>query len=189
MSLDSDIANVKRRLEGLSKVEVPRAYASAVNKVMAKIKTQIVKEVAPELGVAAKLVRKRVFVKKATANKLRGVVTVYTSNIPGIAVKPNLKRSTRNNARGRRASNKIKIGKQTFRPAFVNFFGKGSGADRKLHVLYRTSADRYPIKIAMVPLKAEVEKRAAPIAQRLMESDFKRLVITDLKFREGKYVT
>lgn len=185
MSLDADIANAKRKLEGLSRVEVPRAYASAVNKVMAKIKTQIVKEVAPELGVAAKLVRKRVFVKKATANKLRGVVTVYTSNIPGIAVKPNLKQSARYNARGRRASNKIKIGNQTFSPAFVNKYGK----KKELHVLYRTSKERYPIKMAMVPLRAAVEKRALPIAQRLMGAEFERLVLADLKYREGKYVS
>lgn len=185
LDLEADIKRVTRKLESLARVEVPRAYASATNKVMAKIKTQLVKELAPQLGVKAKLIRSRVFVKRATAKKLRGAVTVYHSDIPGIAVKPNLKRSARNNARGRRASNKIKIGKQTFSPAFVNTYGKGG----KLQVLYRTSKARYPIKMASVPLRDAVEKRAVPLAKKLMGSEFQRIVFADLKFREGKRVT
>lgn len=187
MSLEDDIAYIKRKMASLVKVEVPRAYASATNKVMGKIKTQIVAESSRALSVKAGLVRKRVFVKRATARNLRGALTVYHSDIPGIAVKPDLKQSRRYNARGRRASNKIKIGNQTFRPAFVNLYGKPS--NRKLHVIYRTTKARYPIKLAMVPLRDDVERRAFPIAQRLMGSEFQRIVYSELKYREGKHVS
>lgn len=187
MSLDADIANVKRKLEGLANIEVPRAYASATNKIMGKIKTQIVAESSRALSVKAGLVRKRVFVKRASARNLRGALTVYHSDIPGIAVKPDLKQSRRYNARGRMASNKIKIGNQTFTPAFVNLYGNQS--NRKLHVLYRTTKKRYPIKLAMVPLKADVEKRALPIAQRLMGNEFQKIVFSELIYREGKHVS
>lgn len=185
MSTDADIAKVVKRLNEFANVQVPRAYASATNKVMAKIKTQIVSESSKELGIKAGLVRKRVFVKRATQKKMRGAVTIYHSDIPGIAVKPNLKASARYNAIGRRASNKIRIGKQIFTPAFVNKYGK----KKNLQVLYRTSKSRYPIKVASVPLKADVEKRAFPIAKRMMGADFQSIVFSELKFREGKYVT
>lgn len=86
IQITADISGFRRELRSLG-TKAPLAAARALNRSMASVQTQAVRELAGDLGIAQRDVRRGMALQRATRSKLSATLTVTGRRIPLIAFK------------------------------------------------------------------------------------------------------
>jgi len=155
-------------LHELDRQLVPRALAQAVNRVARRVITRCTREVAKETRVPQKLVRQRVRLRPATPGHADPTarLVVNRGDLPAISLgTARLQLSRRKTVAGRHGS-VLKIGRFTFRNAFIQQLANG-----RWHVLQRTGRSRYPVQVVKIPLSGPLTESYQKQSQQLLETD------------------
>ncbi|MCI7718717.1 putative tail component of prophage [[Pasteurella] aerogenes] len=141
MSIERDLANLKRNFDQLSQQKVPRAAVNAINQVARKIGNSAIKTVANDVGVPIKTIKGRLHTERAKGKLPRVIMRVNRLNMPAIRLLE--KRSTRIwEGRGG-----IVVGKYAIQRGFKQRLSNG-----RTHIMQRKGGARYPIDVVKIPL-------------------------------------
>ena len=180
-SMASQIAELERKLKQYSNKEVPRAGRSAINKITAKARTEIVRTVSQELKIPTKVLKTQVFATRAKGAGMRAYIKSYLRPIlaarllSNAVIQKHMGKGT--NKRG------VKVAGAQFDGAFIN---RGS-RDGRAYVLQRKGAARYPLTKISVKIDASMLANQLPIAKRFTQEQFQKELIRELQYRIGKY--
>lgn len=86
--LDKEAAVLDAQFEAVGRKHMPRATASALNKTAALARTRTIRGVSKQAGIQQKLIRKRVYVRKAKPKDQRASVRAYIRGVSLIRMKP-----------------------------------------------------------------------------------------------------
>lgn len=157
-----------KNLNSINQQLVPVATAQAVNRVATRAISRSTKRVAREVRVAQKLVRQRVRLRRASPEQHppRARLTVNRGNLPAIKLGPARVQLSRRKKGRRGGGSVLKIGRFTFRHAFIQQLANG-----RWHVLRRTGRGRYPIEVVKIPLVTPLTEAYQSETQRLLETE------------------
>lgn len=180
-SMAQQIKELQKKLKQYSDKEVPRAARSAINKIAAKAKTEIVRTVSTEVKVKSSILKKQVFVSRAKGAGIRAYIKSYLRPILAARL---LTDSVLQNAMGKGTNKRgVKVSGQQFDGAFIN---RGS-RDGRIYVLQRKGAGRYPLRKISIKIDGSMLANQLPIAKRFTEEQFQKELIRELQFRISKY--
>lgn len=157
-----------RNLNSLSKDMVPVATAQAINRVAVRAISRSTKRVAGEVRVQQKLVRQRVRLRRASPeqNPPRARLTVNRGNLPAIKLGAARMQITRRVGFSGGQGSVLKIGRYTFRNAFIQQLANG-----RWHVLRRIGKKRYPIEVVKIPLATPLTSAYQEETRKLLQAD------------------
>lgn len=180
-SLPGQIKSLEKKLNEYSKVHVRRAAASALNKIVPKARTGVIKTVTKDVKVPAKFLRKQIFAGRAKSNSLTAYVKSYLRPISAARL---LTPARLAKSRGRGTNRRgVRVAGQQFDGAFVNV-GRSNG---RWYVMRRQGKSRYPVEVINIPIDGSINSNQLPIADRIVRADFARLYAHELQFRLSKY--
>jgi len=177
MTIDRDIAQAIKNINGVSKRAVPRANAQALNRVAARVVSRSTKAVSSEVKLPQKNIKKRAEVYRARFNRQYVQIRVRLSPVPLISVAEARKKIMQNRTRykaampGRKRGGRFSamtIGRSNkFDRVFLQQLKNG-----RWHILQREGAGSYPIDVARVEVKKPFQKAYKSVSVELMRSDF-----------------
>ena len=180
-SLDQQIRLLQKKLNKVSDIEVPRANAKALNNSARRIQTRVVIGVSKQEKIKQKHIRKRVFIKRATARKQIARFRVYRRDMTAFSLLNKnvaIKHAPRGtNRRGVRAA-----GRQ-FDHAFINRIRR----NQRYQVFRRLGKPRMPIEVITISIAKTVDSVTARVSHRVMKNDYQGLVKHELQFRLKKF--
>lgn len=178
--LDRQIKSYISKLGKINSIEVPRANASALNKVGGLSKTRIVRGVSKQAKVPQKEVRKRTYLSRANAKRQRAFLKVYARPVTAakLLTKGQIakKLGTGTNKQGVTAKGHVWLG------GFIQKGPKGN-----VHVFQRKGSSRLPLERSEVAIDRAAKRITPIVVSRVMRSDYRRLLQHDLDFRLKKY--
>ena len=178
--LDRQIKRYIRKLGRISRTEVPRANASALNKVGGLVKTRVVRGISKETRVPQKEIRKRTFLTRANPRRQRAFFKVYPKPVPAVKL---LSKGQIANKLGTGTSRRgVRAKGYQWGGAFIQ-----RGINDNPHVFRRKGSARLPLERIDVNIGGPAEGLAMTVSKRLMKSDYRRLLQRDLQFRLRKY--
>lgn len=178
-SLEKQIKKLEGKLKKISKIEIPRAGSSAINKTLAKAKTRVIRGVSKSLKLPQKPIRKRVFVGRSSVKTQKGRLAHYRSAVPVVSL---LTPGQIAKAPPRGTNRKgVKAAGRQFDGAFVNRVKNG------FQVMQRKGQARYPITVLKIPIQKVVDDVTPKVVARVAKSEMPRIYKQDLKFRLQKY--
>ena len=180
---DRDMKYLMRTLGKISDVAAPKAFSSALNKTGAKIRTAVIKEVSKDIDVPQKVIKKKAYFNKARANKLEGKLNMYRRSISAASIG-----KVRKMGRGVRGTG-VQIRGHKYSGAFLAV-GRAGKIDRqgRLLIFKRKTRNRLPLEVKRIEIKKEVASAMKKHVQRLMMSDFPRILDHELKWEIMKHV-
>jgi len=177
MTIDRDIAQAIKNIDGVSKRAVPRANAQALNRVAARVVSRSTKAVSSEVKLPQKNIRKRAEVHRARFNRQYVRIRVRLSPIPLISLPEARKKVMQNRTRykaalpgrkrGGRFSSMTVARHHKFERVFLQRTRRG-----KWHILMREGDSPYPINVAQIRLREPLKKSYKAVSVELMRSDF-----------------
>lgn len=177
------IKRLEKKLKAIAEKEIPRAVASALNKVAKPLTTTVAKAVADKERLPMKLLRPRVIHHKATANKN---VTYIKSFARGINAARLLSNSVIEKRMGRGTNRKgVTVAGRQLPGAFINRVGRNGN----VFVFERRFRNqRYPIDVKRIPIDEALLSVQLPLARDRFRTTFDKFYIHELNFRLSKYV-
>lgn len=180
-NLDRQIKSLVRKLHKIGKVEIPRAYAKALNNTGNIAKTEINKTVGKETRLGTKIVRNRTFLRRARAKKPLASVRLYVAPISAVSL---LTKNQIANKLGTGTNKKgVKAKGYFYKSAFIQ-----PGLHGKIHVFKRKSKARYPLKKQVVEIKPIFKRRAPQIVRSVFKARFSGKLKHELSFRLQKHL-
>lgn len=180
-SLASQINGLEKKLNNYAKVQVPRAAASALNKIVPKVRSGVAKTVTKEVKVPARFIRKQIFSSRAKSRSLSAYVKSY---LRPISLARLISQATLQKRRGRGTNRRgVRAAGQQFDGAFINV-GRKNG---RWYVLRRLGKSRYPVEVINIKIDSSITANQLPIAKRFHRADFARIYAHELKYRLEKY--
>ncbi|HCL5601809.1 TPA: phage tail protein [Escherichia coli] len=162
------LAQAMKNLDAINRRAVPRAAATTLNRVAASVIAKTASSVARELAVPRRLIRERIRLNRASADRVYAKVIINTGNLPAIKLgnaRVRLSRSKRRK-KGQRSAMKgggsvLIVGKMRLPNAFITRLENGrwhvmqrmpwasssTGVDRK----GRPARYRLPIDVVKIP--------------------------------------
>ncbi|EJB8046677.1 phage tail protein [Escherichia coli] len=162
------LAQAMKNLDAINRRAVPRAAATTLNRVAASVIAKTASSVARELAVPRRLIRERIRLNRASADRVYAKVIINTGNLPAIKLgnaRVRLSRSKRRK-KGQRSAMKgggsvLIVGKMRLPNAFITRLENGrwhvmqrmpwapssTGVDRK----GRPARYRLPIEVVKIP--------------------------------------
>ncbi len=188
MNTQAQIQQLEHKLNQIAKIEVPKASSSALNKVSAKIKTRVISGVSKQTKVQAKLIRKRVYIKRSIVRTQKARISVYAKDISAISLLKNTKLGPL----------KRQIAGKRIKGVWIADGSKNKGKYNKGHgfsqtslkhkqVLKRTTKGRYPVEVVKIPIFKVAENVSKKVINRMFFPEFQRLYANDLRYRLSKY--
>lgn len=178
-SLDRDIQKLARKLSDISKNAVPKADFAALRKVTAQTKSRVVKDVAGEVKIPQKHIRKRVYTKvKVARDYRRARITAYRRDIPVISL--GLVQTSVNRRTGIK---NLKVGGRMYPGAFINQIRKTG----QWQVMQRKGAKRYPLEVLTVKIAPQVDRYLPTRSREIMRAKYPNLLKHELTWRLKKY--
>lgn len=181
-SIEKQIKRLARKLNNIAKRETPKAAASALNKTARLARTPTVKEVAKDTKVAAKHIRKRAYISRATPKKQRARIYGYARPVKAVML---LKRNEINKSELWRGTNQrgVRVAGRQFNGAFVSVHRKSGN----IQVFRRKTSRRMPLEVISIPISETFNDRLKANTRKKMKTDFRRILQSELKFRLNKY--
>ncbi|WP_151994648.1 phage tail protein [Buttiauxella massiliensis] len=170
--LEQAIAN----LDSISKTAVPRASSQAINRIATRAISRSTREVANETKVQRKLVNQRARLKKATARKPQATIRVNRGNLPAIKLGTASVRLSRRKRDTRGVRSELRVGRFRFPGAFIQQLSNG-----RWHVLQRTTAARYPLKVVSIPLAEPLTTAFKEQSTKLTETELPKEMAAALR--------
>lgn len=167
--------DIKRMTRDLNKVQrkiVPKVTSQAMNKTLAKMRTQWVREMAARLGIQQKLLRQQSIMFRTNPFKLRASLLGLVAGI----------RISRFSGTARETGTGAKKGKRFFEGGFIATMPSGHTS-----IFQRKGRPRLPIKEPVVSLQPEGERLLKRIGDttgiKFFLAEFQRLLSIRLKRR------
>lgn len=182
--LDRQVTELVKRLKAFNEKAVPLAFASGANRAAGQARTQIIKGVAGAVLVPQNLIRKRVYVHKATRNDLVAKVISYYGGINMIRLNP---RDTGRYKKGRRGRVGRGVHARGGHSSDFGWIGKGKGGNRLVFELAGGSKKKTVIKSVYIPIHEEVGRLAPAEVRRVATTKLPDLIAHDLRWRLGKF--
>jgi hypothetical protein len=173
VSIEKDIKRYADRLSSYKDRDVKQAAATALSKTAAKAKTRTIRGVSKSAKLPAKIIRRKIYVKKAKVSRLRAALKVYRNPVSLMSLKP--KQTAR-----KRKNGGVRAGKHFVRGAFI-VNGK--------QVFKRRGKARLPIDVQRIRIQRIVEEVSITVSKRVLKQEFKRLMLHELKFRLSKHTS
>lgn len=170
--LEQAIAN----LDSISKTAVPRASSQAINRIATRAISRSTRVVAKETKVQRKLVNQRARLKKATVRKPQATIRVNRGNLPAIKLGTANVRLSRRKRDKHGVRSELRVGKFRFPGAFIQQLSNG-----RWHVLQRTTAARYPLKVVSIPMAEPLTTAFKEQTTKLTETDLPREMAVALR--------
>lgn len=170
--LEQAIAN----LDSISKTAVPRASSQAINRIATRAISRSTRVVAKETKVQRKLVNQRARLKKATVRKPQATIRVNRGNLPAIKLGTASVRLSRRKRDKRGVRSELRVGKFRFPGAFIQQLSNG-----RWHVLQRTTAARYPLKVVSIPMAEPLTIAFKEQSTKLTETDLPKEMAAALR--------
>ncbi|MFY9995062.1 MAG: phage tail protein [Leclercia sp.] len=170
--LEQAIAN----LESISKTAVPRASSQAINRIATRAISRSTREVAKTTKVQRKLVNQRARLKKATVRKPQAVIKVNRGNLPAIKLGPASLRLSRRKKDKYGTRSILQVGRFRFPNAFIQQLSNG-----RWHVLQRTTAARYPLKVVSIPMAEPLTTAFKAQSKKLTDTDLPKEMAAALR--------
>jgi hypothetical protein len=190
-NLDKDIRRLIKKLRKISRVEVQRANAKALNNVAKLSRTRIVRGVAKQTRIKSKDIRRKTFFSKATAKRQKAVLTGYSRPVSAISVLTKKQRALRGKGTNKQG---VKARGYEWPGAFV-----AKGLSGNVHVFDRTGEKHRPrkgnypgqrrdkITSVKIDVQKPFERGMKVVPRRVMKKDFKRLLEHELNIRIKKF--
>jgi len=184
--MDKEAAVLDAQFAALGRKQMPRATASALNKTAALARTRTIRGVSKQAGIQQKLIRKRVYVRKAKPKEQRASVRAYIRGVSLIRMKP--RDSGRGGWRTRRGDGVKARGGHHYSDAFIAKSPKGhlQVFERNLKVSRRNGRKYHHVDVVRVPISREVEAIAPRVVGRLMRNRFPGLLQHEMDWRLKK---
>ena len=149
----------------------PVATAQAINRIAVRAISRSVKQVSQETKVQQKIIRNRVRLKRASSKHStpKARLIVNRGNLPAIVLGTARMQLSRNKGMERRHNSVLKVGKFTFRGAFIQQLNNG-----KWHVMQRVGRSRYPIDVVKIPLTKPLTEAFEEHAVNVRETDIEK---------------
>ncbi|EJD6402230.1 phage tail protein [Providencia rettgeri] len=149
----------------------PIATAQAINRIAARAVSRSVKQVSKEVKIQQKIIRKRVRLKKASVKQgtPKARITVNRGNLPAIVLGTARVQLSRRRGVDKRHGSVLKVGKFTFKGAFIQQLKNG-----KWHVMQRLSLSRYPIDVVKIPVSKPLTEAFEEHAIKVREEDMSK---------------
>lgn len=162
--LEQAIAN----LNSISKTAVPIASAQAINRVAVRAISRSTKRVSAEVNIQQKLIKQRARLRRASPsqNPPRAVLSINRGNMPAIKLGTARMQLSRKSGNTGRQGSVLKIGRFTFRNAFLQRLANG-----RWHVMRRLGKARYSIEVVKIPLVEPLTKAYEEESRSLLASD------------------
>ena len=189
--LDRQISSYIKKLGKIKNIEVPRANAKVLNTIGKRSTRRIIGGISKQTRIPQKVLRMRTYIGRATSGQQRVKLTGYAAPISAVNLLTK--------------AQKTKIGKGTNKQGVTakGYRWKGAfiarGLSDNLHVFKRTGVTHRPSKgnykgqtrdeidAIKIPVNKEFRRAMKVVPSRLMNSDYKRLLQHELKFRLKKY--
>jgi len=178
VNLRGDMKAIIKDLGVIEKRIQPKAASQSLNRVATKIRTQGIRRIASETGVAQKFIRRiydnmgnvrkknRITISGATVSRLSAWIFFRTRSIPAILL------DAKQNKKG------VKTKAKTYPGAFIN---NAMGGGKQ--VFKRKGKSRYPIEAKKIPIEKrgrviffELTKKSGPIFRKEFDRNMKRLL-------------
>ncbi|HFO3068676.1 TPA: phage tail protein [Escherichia coli] len=155
------LAQAMKNLDAIDRRAVPRAAATTLNRVAESIIAKTASSVARELAVPRRLIRERIRLQRASADRVYAKVIINTGNLPAIKLGTASVRLSRRKRRKKGGGSVLIVGKRRIPDAFITRLANG-----RWHVMQRmpwasssTGADskgrpkrhRLPIEVVKIP--------------------------------------
>lgn len=171
------IKRLEKKLKAYQK-EAQRGAARALNDVTRKARKLTLQKVVAESGVKNKLLKNKIYFRRAKSNQLKTTLKSYLRPISAarMLTAAQLAKAPRgNNKRG------VRVGGQQYNGAFIN---KVRG---NTLVLQRKGKARLPVDVIRIKTQQSFTNNQLPISSRTMREDFARIYERELRYRASKY--
>ena len=180
---DREIVRLDLLMRDISRKVLPRSAASALNKTASLSRTRIIRGVSKQLSIQQKIIRKRIYVRRATPRRQVASVAAYVRGLSAIRLKP------RDTGRGGWSMRKGKGVKARGGHHFPNaFIAKGRNAQN--HVFERTGKvskrdgkNYHHVDVVRIAIDKTLEDVAPRTVRRLMNSRFDGLLQHEINHR------
>ncbi|WP_263079492.1 phage tail protein [Endozoicomonas sp. Mp262] len=183
-TIDQQIKALNRSLAKKDKV-VKGAVRWSLNRAATMAKTRIIRGVARQHKLQNKVVKKRVYIGKAAADKMVAKITGYGQPVPAISL---------GNVRVMKKTGQVRAGKHSFPSAFYASGEKGYGKYikgqgyqqtklKKYQVLQRTTDKRYPLEVVKIEINDTVQSITPRVCQRIMQNEYPRIANREISRR------
>lgn len=171
------------KFEILGSKDIDRAQASALNKGAQRVRTQSVRQASKALSIQQKLLRPRVQIRRANANKQVATVWAGMQGVPLIKL------------RAKEVSGGVVAGPYLVPDGFIattrsqaktpdkNRSQPGSGLIGKTHVFKRKGRARYPLEAKSVNIRTELDPAVRNSAATYMRNEHRAILLQEYKFR------
>lgn len=173
-----------KNLNSISATAVPIATARAVNRVAARIITRSIRRVSCDTQLPQKLIRQRVRLQRASSRHSipKARLLINRGNLPVIAIGKSRLLLPRRRHDRKGGGSILKVGKFTFRGAFIQQLSNG-----RWHVLRRTGSERYPVEVVKIALMTPLTQAFITETEVLIQSDLQKELAYALKHQLRLY--
>ena len=188
----------QKTLKNIERKVIPAAHNSATNKITKRISTRAISGVSKSTKIKSSVIRKRVTISKSSINKPGAKLTFYKRAVQAVqlvgAGTLTAKSGSGTNRRGVRAA-----GRQ-FNGAFINVLRKNG----RYQVLRRTGKRKSvtrtrngrrvqvsdeTLEVVKIPIEKAVDATVHKAAERVIDSDYQKLLTHEIRYRLSKYGT
>lgn len=166
----NDFSQVRRLSKDLKRKIVPKATSSAINKTTQQMRTRVVREVAPAVGVIQKIIRARTRIERSKPKTLVATLIARVAGVSMIDIKP-----VSEGAGG------VTAGKFHRQGAFISKDKTG-----KKRVFKRRGKSRLPIDKQTVSIEKEVDGAAKGLLDSFVPDKYKEIFNREMRFRLSK---
>ena len=180
VSVKAQVDELVKGLADIHLVHVPKAYVSTMSRLSRRVTTETIKQVASQINVNQKVLRRRVFIKHATPKNMETKMSFYARPIPGIEI--NFDSNNLGHRVAGRQYLRSFLGRSSLNRKF-HLFQRNAAADRKNRLPDRTPGKRYPINVIRVFFRDKAEPVFQAAADTVMQRDFDKEFATQLNAR------
>lgn len=180
--IDVQIASLINKLHDISRKELPRAQARALNRTLDAGTTAAIRQVSRAEAVQQKLVRGRTFKKRANVNRLVASVRMYHRGVPAIYLTGvRDKGRYRKGRRGKVGSGVSARGGHGWAGGFI-----ATGKGGKRHVFESDSKGRN-LEVIKIDVRTAFNNAINPALRREMNTNYARRLRAELDYRLTRY--
>jgi len=188
--IEKQVDELVRKLSVIKDREIDYAVARSLNRTLRAGRTEVAKEVRAKTKLPSKLIKSRMYEKRASAGDQTAALRMYTRPVPAISL-PNVRDTGRllRDKRGRFAGRKGRGVRA--RGGFHypdSWIGRGKNGTRQVFSqATSTPFNASPLKVEREDIYHPFESVANRILQRQMRENFASRLQAELKYRLSKY--
>lgn len=180
-SMQAQIKRLEKKLKAIAEKEIPKAVASALNKVGMPTATEVGRKVSALENLPVRVVANQMFFNKATPKTMTASVKSYARGINVIRL---ISKSVIAKKMGRGTHKQgVNVRGRSYPGAFIN---RKNG--NKALVFTRIGRERLPLRVERIDIQRHLVEYQMPTLKARHLERFSKLYQHELNYRLGKYV-